>query len=148
MTVQEIADLVGVPRSTVYAHLNRRDYALVIYRSDRQHIDDRGRPYGETLHPAAQLEADAKWWRITASKRPRLRAMVFVVNGVVARIRPVLRGEAWVTQPDDSGRVRAPLGPELVTEDDFAAADLSTLTIRPGDPRPTVQGRQRESVAL
>ncbi|TCN29247.1 hypothetical protein EV644_13935 [Kribbella orskensis] len=48
------------------------------------------------------MEADRKWWNVAPARQPRLKAMVFVVDGVVTRIRGVNPVETW-NKDDDRG---------------------------------------------
>lgn len=49
----------------------------------------------------AQLEADRKWFPIGVTRRGRLKAIVYVVDGVVTRVRAVDPDGRWI--PDDRG---------------------------------------------
>lgn len=149
-TVDQIADTFRVGRSTLYRALHTygdgRDCALVIYRNTRLKIDHTNRRYGETgAGEKAQLEADRKWFPIAAARRVRLKAMVYVVDGVVARIRAVT-GDLSAWDDDDRGYADVPVGPPLT--DLQIARQLPTLGITPGDQRPHVRGKLREYVSL
>lgn len=51
-------------------------------------MDDSNRRYGETgQSETVQMEADRKWWPVAPARQPRLKGIVYVVNGTVARIR-------------------------------------------------------------
>lgn len=152
-TVEEIADTFGVHRATLYRQLHAYgdggDCALIVYRNTRTpKIDpDTNRRYGETgASEATQLEADRKWFPIAASRRPQLRAVVYVANGVVTRVRAVDPDGAWVDDPDRPGYAEIPVGRPL--SDVEIARQLPTLGVRPGDERPHVRGKIREYVAL
>jgi hypothetical protein len=87
----EIAGVVGVGRSTLYENLSADkdggDCVLVIYRNTRPgKVDpDTNRRYGETgQSEKVQLEADRKWWLVAPARQPRLKGIVYVVNGGVA----------------------------------------------------------------
>lgn len=149
-TVDQIADTFRVGRSTLYralhAHSEGRDCALIIYRNTRPKTDHTNRRYGETgAGERAQLEADRKWFPIAPARRHRLRAMVYVAGGVVARVRAVSdEPSAW--GEDDRGYVDVPVGPPLT--DLQITRQLPTLRITLGQPRPHVRGKIREYVAL
>jgi DNA invertase Pin-like site-specific DNA recombinase len=148
LTGDEIAAAFGVGRATLYRYLSpgHSDCALVVYRNNRPKVDpDTNRRYGETgQNEAVQLEADRKWWNIAPTRRPRLKAMVFVVDEVVTRIRSVDPSGAW--SDDDRGFADVPLtGPLTNTEVDKL---LPSLPMRLGDHRPHQRGKIREYVAL
>jgi hypothetical protein len=65
---------------------------LVVYRSSRSKQDPRHRPpYGETDRgTTAQWEADRMYFPVAKTRQPRVTAAVYVVDGVVTRVRPVL----------------------------------------------------------
>lgn len=66
------------------------DCALIIYRNSRPKSDASNRRLGETgAGEDVQLDADRKWWPIAPARRPRLKEIVYVVDGTVARIRAV-----------------------------------------------------------
>ncbi len=151
-TVAEIAETLSVGRSTLYRQLGTykdgADCALVVYRNTRtRKVDpDTNRRYGETrAGEKAQLEADRKWFPIAPTRRPRLKAVVYVVDGTVTRIRAVEPDPAqWDT--DDRGYadipVTAPLTPLEITK------QLPTIGIGLGAPRPHQRGKIREYIAL
>jgi helix-turn-helix resolvase-like protein len=147
-TVQQIADMFSVPRSTVYGHLNAGEYVRVIYRNSTPKADqDTSRPYGETGQGGETLmKADDRYHRIARDKRHLLRAMVFVCDGVVTRIRPVNPDGEWTPNPNGNGKVVVPLGDPL--DDDQIAEQFPTLHIRNGDQRPRQRGRLWETIAL
>ena len=89
LTVEEIASLFNVRRSTMYRHLfaHHGDCVMVVYRNTRPgKIDpDTSRRYGETgQSEAVQLEADRKWWLIGPARQPKLKGFVYVADGVVS----------------------------------------------------------------
>ncbi len=149
-TVAEIAETLRVGRSTLYralhAHGDGRDCALIVYRNTRPKTDTTHRRYGETgAAEKFQLEADRKWFPIAPARRPRLRAMVYVADSVVVRVRAVT-GDLGAWNDDDRGYADIPLGPPLT--DLQIARQLPTLGIALGDPRPHVRGKIREYVTL
>ncbi|MEV8607928.1 helix-turn-helix domain-containing protein [Amycolatopsis sp. NPDC051373] len=90
-TVAEIAETFRVGRTTLYrqlhAHKDAGDCALVVYRNTRtRKIDaDTSRRYGEIgASEKVQLEADRKWFPIAPARWPRLKPIVYVVDGAVA----------------------------------------------------------------
>jgi hypothetical protein len=85
-----------------------RDCVLVVYRNTRPgKVDDSNRRYGETgQSERVQLEADRKWWPVAPARQPRLKGIVYVVNGTVARIRAVDPDGSW--ERDDRGYADIP----------------------------------------
>ena len=145
LTVEQIAGLFGVRRSTMYRHLSAHhgDCVLVVYRNTRPGKIDPGtsRRYGETgQSEAVQLDADRKWWPVGVARRPRLKGLVYVADGVVTRVRAVQPGGTW--RYDDRGYADVPLTAPLT--DARIARQFPTLGIRPGDARPHVRGKIRE----
>jgi DNA invertase Pin-like site-specific DNA recombinase len=145
LTVEEIAGLFNVRRSTMYRHLSAHhgDCVLVVYRNTRPgKIDpDTSRRYGETgQSEAVQLEADRKWWPIAPARKAALKGFVYVANGVVTRVRAVQPGGAW--HYDDRGYADVPLTAPLTGRQ--IADQFPTLRLRPGDPRPHIRGKIRE----
>jgi DNA invertase Pin-like site-specific DNA recombinase len=150
-TAEEIATTFGVARGTLYRHLTAhkdgRDCVLVIYRNTRgKKVDpDTNRRYGETgAGEKAQREADAKWWPIAPARRPHVKGIVYVADGVVVRVRGIDPAGQWTE--DDRGYVEAPVTGPL--SDLQIAERLPTLAIRLGDPRPHVRGKIREYLPL
>ena len=150
-TVDEIAETFGVHRATLYRQLHAYhdggDCALVVYRNTRtRKVDpDTNRRYGETgAGEAAQLEADRKWFPIATSRRLHLKALVYVVDGVVARVRAVDPDGTWVD--DDRGYADIPVTKPLT--DLQIAEKLPTLGLRIGHERPHVRGKIREYLPL
>jgi DNA-binding transcriptional ArsR family regulator len=150
-TVEEIAATFGVRRSTLYRHLSAhkdgRDCVFVVYRNTRPgKVDPDNRRYGETgQKEEVQREADSKWWPIAELRRPRVKAIVYIVNGVVARIRPIDPNGKW--KQDDRGYVDAPVEEPLTDEAEIARR-FPTLPFRLGDERPRVRGKIREYLPL
>jgi DNA invertase Pin-like site-specific DNA recombinase len=151
LTAGEIAGVVGVARSTLYENLSAYkdggDCVLVVYRNTRPgKVDpDTNRRYGETgQSEKVQLEADRKWWPVAPARQGRLKAIVYVVNGTVARIRAVDPDGTW--QRDDRGYADVPLTAPLTEVQ--AAERFPALGIRLGDLRPHVKGKIREYLPL
>ena len=150
LTAKEIAGVVGVARSTLYENLSAYkdggDCVLVVYRNTRPgKVDDSNRRYGETgQSEKVQLEADRKWWPVAASRQPRLKCVVYVVNGTVARVRAVDPEGTW--ERDDRGYADIPLTAPLT--DLQVAEQFPTLGLRLGAPRPHVKGKIREYLPL
>ena len=150
-TVEEIANVFGASRTTLYRHLNAqhndRDCVLVVYRNTRPgKVDvDTNRRYGETgQSKKVQLEADRKWFPIGKLRRPKVRGIVYVADGVVVRVRAVDPAGTW--HEDDRGYVDVPVGDEL--DDAEIARKFPTLPMRLGDQRPRVRGKIREYLPL
>lgn len=130
------------------AYQDQNPCALIVYRNTRtKKIDpDTFRRYGETgAGPRAQLEADRKWFPVSPDRRPHLKAVVYVVDGTVKRIRAVKPDpNAW--DIDDRGYadipVAAPLTPLQI------AQQLPTLGLELGTPRPHQRGKIREYITL
>lgn len=149
-TAAEIADTFGVARATLYRNLaaqhDGRDCVLVVYRSSKTKVDpDTNRRYGETgRSEKVQREADSKWWPIGAARRSRVKGIVYVVDGVVTRIRAIDPDGTW--DEDDRGYVDVPVTKPLTELQ--AARRFPTLTLHLGDARPHVRGRIREYLTL
>jgi DNA invertase Pin-like site-specific DNA recombinase len=148
LTGDEIAAAFGVARATLYRYLSpgHSDCALVVYRNTKPKLDaDTNRRYGETgQSEAVQLEADRKWWNVAPTRRPRLKAVVFVVDATVTRIRAVDSEGPW--HEDDRGYADIPLTAPLDNGD--VDKLLPSLPVRLGDHRPHQRGKIREYVAL
>ena len=146
-TAEEVAGTFGVARGTLYRHLSAhkdgRDCVLVVYRNTRtKKIDqDTSRRYGETgAGESAQREADAKWWPIAPARRPHVKGIVYVADGIVVRVRGIDPTGQWVE--DDRGYVEAPVTAPLSELE--IARRFPGLPIRLGDARPHVRGKIRE----
>ncbi|MDN5930998.1 MAG: recombinase family protein, partial [Pseudonocardia sp.] len=118
-TVEEIAETFHVGRTTLYralhAYNDGGDCALVVYRNSRRpKVDpDTLRRYGETgAGEAAQLEADRKWFPIAPARRHRVKAIVYVSDSAVARVRAV-DADVTLWKSDDRGYADVPVGPPL-----------------------------------
>lgn len=152
-TVDQIASTFRVGRATLYRQLHAYgaggDCALVVYRNTRgRKVDvDTNRRYGETGAPeSVQIDADRKWWPIAAARRPRLRAIVYVADGVVVRVRAVDRDLSTWGRDDDRGYADVAVSAPLT--DLQIATQFPTLGIRLGDHRPHVRGKIREYVSM
>ncbi|TQM01619.1 recombinase family protein [Pseudonocardia kunmingensis] len=148
-TVEEIADTFRVGRATMYRHLDAykdgRDCVLIVYRNTRRKIDANLRRYGETgASEAVQLEADRKWWPIAPNREPRVKAIVYVVDSTVTRVRGIEPGKKW--QRDDRGYADVPATRPLTDRE--IVEQLPTLELRIGDHRPHVRGKIREYLPL
>lgn len=150
-TAEEVAATFGVRRSTLYRHLSAhkdgRDCVLVVYRNTRPGKIDPGtsRRYGETgQNEKVQRDADSKWWPIAPARQPRVKGFVYVVDGLVARLRAVRPDGTW--HQDDRGYADAPVTRPLTPVE--IAEQFPTLGIRLGDSRPHVRGKIREYVTL
>jgi DNA invertase Pin-like site-specific DNA recombinase len=128
-TVEEIAEMFRVGRATLYWHLSSHrdggDLALVVYRNTRtRKVDaDTNRRYGETgASEAVQREADRKWFNIAPVLRDRLKAIVYVADGVVSGVRAVDPNGTWAE--DDRGYADVPVTAPLT--------ELQIAELRPG----------------
>jgi hypothetical protein len=79
------------PDPAVAADAAGSNYALMVWqKAGRSQRDEDGRLYGETGQgEEIQRDADRMWWRVASWRRDRLRAIIFVANGKVSRIREV-----------------------------------------------------------
>src|SRR6266567_2707821 len=142
LTAGEIAGVVGVARSTLYENLSAYkdggDCVLVVYRNTRPgKVDDSNRRYGETgQSEKVQLEADRKWWPVAPARQARLKGVIYVVDGTVARIRAGDPDGTW--ERDDRGYAGIPLTAPLT--DLQVAEQFPALGIHIGDHRPHVRG--------
>jgi DNA invertase Pin-like site-specific DNA recombinase len=146
-TVQQIADTFNTSRATVYRALSDEgNFALVVWRSSgKTGVDPDGRVYGETgKEDAGQKEADRKYFPLAPAKKPYLKAIVYVVDGAVGRIRGVNPEGAWA--PDARGYWDIPVTDPLTPEQ--AAGQLPSLGLHVGDALPTQRGKLREHRAL
>jgi DNA invertase Pin-like site-specific DNA recombinase len=151
-TVAEIAETFKVGRATLYRKLSSYkdggDCALVVYRNTRTRKIDAGtnRRYGETgASEKYQLEADRKWFPVAPSRWPRLKVIVYIVDGLVARVRAVDPDlSKWDT--DDRGYADVPVTKPLTALE--IAQQFPTLGISLGDQRPHVRGKIREYLPL
>lgn len=151
-TVTEIADSMRVGRSTLYRQLAHTpgDCVLVVYRNRRPKRDpDTNRPYGETgASETTQRDADREWFPVAPARQPRVRALVYVVDGVVARVRAVARTAGqWTPDPDRPRFFEIPVGSALTKRADVVR-DVPGIPLNIGDTRPHVRGRIREYLPL
>lgn len=117
LTVDQVAATLEAARSTLYRELGayKGDCALVVYRNSKAEVDpDTNRRYGEAgQSEAVQLDADRKWWPIASTPRRKLEAIVYVVDGVVARVRGVDPRRAVAHRRSRLRRRPAPAGRAL-----------------------------------
>ncbi|MHC5264214.1 caspase family protein [Streptomyces sp. UC4497] len=116
--------------------------ALIIWRRNGKILYDAdGRPYGETGGgEELQLDADRKWWPIARWRLPALRALVFVVDGEVNRIREIIDVDEDMT--GDSSSLALQVSPPLTLAE--LEERLPGLPVTLGTPLPSGQGKLRE----
>ncbi|MFE1472138.1 hypothetical protein [Nocardiopsis dassonvillei] len=132
----------GRPR---IAKPDEKDLVMVVYRNADPKVDESDRAYGETgADEKTQREADDRWWRVAADKEPRLRAIVYVCEGKVVRVRGVEQGKPWGR--DSRGYAVIPVTAPLTTEEIDRL--LPTLGLGPGDTLPQTQGPSRRYLEL
>lgn len=120
-------------------------FVMVVYRNADPKIDESGRVFGETgTGEEDQIESDRKWWRIAPGKRRRLRGVVYVHEGVVARIRAVDPQGVWAE--DARGYASIPVTAPLT--DAEIGQQLPTLELLPGATLPQTQGPSRRYLPL
>jgi len=146
-TVQQIADTFHTSRATVYRALSdNAHFVYVVYRSGKPKTDATGRPMGETgqgEHSQAQYDSDRMYFPLADHKRPQAKGMVYVVDGIVTRIRAIDPDGSW--RPHGGNweiPVTAPLTPAEI------AKQLPTLGFSLGDELPAQRGKLREHLAL
>lgn len=118
-------------------------YALMTWRGDgRVQRDEDGRLYGETGQgEEIQREADRMWWSIAPWRIDRLKAIIFITDGKVRRIREV-HGVDEETTGDSlklALNVSAPL-----TEDEIAERLPRLREKLDAEQRDAIQGRLRK----
>jgi hypothetical protein len=143
-TVEEIAATFNVARTTLHGQLNAygtgADCALIVYRNSKPKIDKNNHRYGETgAREGTQLDADRKWWNVAPAGRPRLKAIVYVVDGTVIRVRAVHPDGKWGEH--DRRYADVPVSGQLT--DTEIATQLPTLNLHLGDPRPPARQAPR-----
>lgn len=121
--------------------------ALMIWRKDQEQVDEEGRRYGETgSGEDVQRDADRMWWPIARWRVNELKALVFIVNGEVKRVREVHGIDEETT--GDSTSLALIVGPPLVTEDEITER-LPTLWQKlSAENLKSVQGRMRKYIDL
>lgn len=121
--------------------------ALMIWRKDQDQVDEDGRRYGETgAGEDVQLDADRMWWPIARWRVNDLKALVFIVNGEVRRVREVHGIDEEAT--GDSTSLALIVGPPLVTEGEITAR-LPTLWQKLSvENLESVRGRMRKYLDL
>ncbi|WP_433603723.1 recombinase family protein (plasmid) [Nocardia sp. CA-135953] len=143
-TIDELAAMFGVGRSTLYRKLAApyTDCVLLVYRGSKTKVDpDGNRRYGEThASERVQLEADRKWFPMADARRRHLKAVVYVVDGAITRVRAVDPDGQW--DHDDRGYWDIPVGPPL--SEVQVAAMFGAGGISLGQARPSVKGKIRE----
>jgi hypothetical protein len=118
------------------------NYALMVWRkAAHAQRDWDGRQYGETgAGENTQLDADRMWWPIARWRFPYLRALVFITDGAVNRIREVygVDEETTADSPSLALHVSPPLSADEVAE------RLPALPVTLGSKLPAVRGKLRE----
>jgi DNA invertase Pin-like site-specific DNA recombinase len=150
-TVAEIAATFHVSRATMNRYLAKvkdgADCVLVVYRNTRPgKVDaDTNRRYGETgQSEKVQRDADRKWWPIGELRKPRVKGIVYVADGVVTRVRGIDPEGTW--EKDDRGYYDVPVTDPL--SDVEIAKRFPTLPFQLGDSRPRIRGKIREYLPL
>jgi hypothetical protein len=98
------------------------DYALLVWqKAGRSQRDEDGRLYGETDQgEEIQRDADRMWWRVASWRRDRLKAIIFIADGKVRRIREVHGVDEEATGDSSSLaialNVSAPLNADEITQ--------------------------------
>ncbi|WP_033247143.1 hypothetical protein [Nocardia carnea] len=118
---------------------------MVVYRKSRtqravlEEFADAADPVWEVDRRLSSLRGPVPSWR-----RASLRAVVYVVDGQVARVRALDPGAVWEDLPGvhSLAPVSAPLSRGEIDE------RFPSLTVYPGDDRPAVVGSSREYVDL
>jgi len=128
-TMEEIAQAFRVSRSTLYAYLSAvpGDFVMVVYRNTRPgKVDGANRRFGETgARQRVQFDADRKWWNVAPAFQPRLKGVIFVVDGTLARIRSVDPDGTW--DRDDRSYADIPLTAPLTKVQIAEQLDWGTL---------------------
>lgn len=145
--VTEAAELLGLdPKTVRLRERGTEGVVMVVYRGPHtEKIDADGRVYGETgedEESETQRDADRMWFTIAKDKWDILRAVAYVADGQVVRVREIVDGD-W---NEDSGKVALPVGPPLSPTE--LAKKFPTLPFTIGSPRPMVRGKIREYIAL
>ncbi|MFD4358055.1 hypothetical protein ACFWPX_36320 [Nocardia sp. NPDC058518] len=121
--------------------------ALVLYRK-RSTQDELVDLFAEAEDPVLEGDRRLSAGRagITADRRSRLRAVAYVVDGKVERVRAVTPGEEWIPVPGQDRSRFAPLSAPLSAQeiDELAPG----LGLYPGDEHATPGKTWREYVPL
>lgn len=144
--VKEAASLLRLDPKSVRARERATDLALVLCRGNNtEKVGPDGHVYGEMgdENSPAQRDADRMWFIAAQDKRPLLRALVYVIDGTVRRVRAVLH-DPW--EENEQGKVAVPIGPAMPAHK--LADTFPGLLFTPGDTQPMVRGRIREYLAL
>ncbi|MGY4920606.1 hypothetical protein ACWD9K_36530 [Streptomyces sp. 900116325] len=99
---------------------------------------------GQGEHSQAQYDADRRFFPLADHKRPLAKAMVYVVDRVVNRIRAITPDEGGWKSHDGYWEipVTAPLEASEIAE------QFPTLGFSLGDELPAQRGKLREHLAL
>jgi hypothetical protein len=144
-TVQQIADTFHASRATVHRALTDEGaFAYVVYRSGKTKTDSDGRHYDETGQgdrSKAQYDADRMYWPLADHKRPHAKAMVYVVDGFVKRIRPIEPDlDAWKRH---GSKREIPVSDPILDPAEIAET-FPTLGLSIRDALPAQRGKLRE----
>lgn len=120
------------------------ELAIVVYRSTRM-ASRLAEEFGDAEDPVWEMDRRLSSSRggIPPERQQRLRAVVYVEDGTVARVRAIEPGLEWGEQ---ELRSLAPVSVPLL--DAEIAERFPTLGLRPGDTRLAGKGSPREYVEL
>lgn len=122
---------------------DRTDCLLVVYRKAR-HLAELTTEFGDAADPDFEMDRrlSAGSARIPAERRARLRAVAYVHDGVVRRVRAIVPGGEWedLPGPFSLAPVSAPLTSAQI------ARLPAELQLRPGQERVPRRGLWREYV--
>ena len=118
------------------ANATGTNYALMVSRK-AAHVqrDWDERQYGETGEGEnVQLDADRMWWRVARWRVPNLKALVFITDGTVNRIREVYGVDEETTE--DSASLALHVSPPLSAETKSQSVSLlcRSRSARSGPP--------------
>lgn len=135
----------GLPPEEATSRPVGESQALIIWRREGKTLYDvDGRPYGETGEGEnVQLDADRKWWPIARSRFPTLRALVFVVDGQVNRVREIIGIDEDETR--EGNKLALDVSPPLTSAE--MDERLPGLPVTLGATLPAVRGKLREYLA-